>query len=144
MMRESRNQNPEAGIGRHGFTLLELLVVIAIIVILAAILFPATQGMRQRAREREATANARALENAIRAFRAEYGYWPTSDSSPNTPVLNPDQGVVISNYLFSTAGAKNPRGRPFWDVGGIVSNMATRLPMTITIDVTNDTVTVNK
>ena len=143
-MRESRIQNPESRRGRYGFTLLELLVVIAIIAILVAILFPATQGMRQRARDREATANARALENAIRSFRAEYGYWPTSEANNNINNLTPDQGTVISNYLFSTASAKNPRGRPFWDVGGIVSNMATRLPMTIKIDVTNDTVTVNK
>lgn len=138
-MKDVRSQNIQ-----NGFTLLELLVVIAIIVILAAILFPATQGMRQRARDREATANARALENAIRAFRAEYGYWPVSDLSNNVAVINPDQGFVVSNYLFSSASARNPRGVPFWDVGGIVSNMATRQPMTIRIDVTNDTVTVNK
>lgn len=128
---------------RAGFSLLELIVVVAVLAILMATLLPAVQGMRNRAKQREATSNANALANAIRAFRAEYGYWPTSESNPNSPVLTPDQYTVVKNYLLSTAAAKNTKAVPYWEIDGIVSNMATLRPLTLSIDIVNDSVAVN-
>ena len=49
----------------HGFTLIELLVVIAIIAILAAILFPVFQNVRENARRTTCTSNAKQLSIAI-------------------------------------------------------------------------------
>ena len=51
--------------GRAGFTLIELLVVIAIIAILAAILFPVFQKVRENARRTQALSNCRQLTLAI-------------------------------------------------------------------------------
>jgi len=50
-----------ASLSRSGFTLFELLVVIAIISILAAILFPVFQGVRENARRTACLSNMRQI-----------------------------------------------------------------------------------
>ncbi len=52
----------------RGFTLIELLVVIAIIAILAAILFPVFQGVRENARRTQGMSNAKQLTLAITQY----------------------------------------------------------------------------
>lgn len=128
--------------GRHGFTLLELLIVVAIIGILISILMPATQHIRQQSKLKQRDATQAALASAIRAFRTEYGYWPTSDTLPTDGTLTPSQLTVIEDYLLSKPGNQNKRQVAFWDVDSIVTNVVTKQPFTITIDVVNDTVTV--
>jgi prepilin-type N-terminal cleavage/methylation domain-containing protein len=140
-MRESRSQKVEGCRARHGFTLLELLIVVSIIAILISILMPATQALRQRAKEKQRDATQMALAHAIRAFRAEYGYWPTSDAFPAAGTLAPSQDTIIKNYLLSN-GSKNKRKCIFWDVDAIVTNVVTKQPFSISINLTNDTVTV--
>jgi prepilin-type N-terminal cleavage/methylation domain-containing protein len=129
----------------RGFTLLELLIVVAIIAILISILMRATQALSQKARDRDAEVTKMALVNAIKSFRAEYGYWPSSDASPDSSVLSitaANQGSFVASYLLST-GAKNTRKVPFWDVAGVITNVSTKLPFSISINVLNETVTVN-
>ncbi len=67
-------QNKKTGFpppGR-GFTLIELLVVIAIIAILAAILFPVFQAVRENARRTQALSNAKQLNTAIIQYTQDY------------------------------------------------------------------------
>jgi prepilin-type N-terminal cleavage/methylation domain-containing protein len=133
---------------RKGFTVLELLLVVAIIGVLFALLFPAFQPLRQSARDREAEVTKMALANAIRAFRSEYGYWPTADdlANQNVSILNisgSDQySKVVQPYLLSTATLKNTRQIPFWDVDAPVTNVSNKQLFSIKIDVLKDTVTV--
>ena len=130
---------------RLGFTLLELLVVVAIIAVLVSILLPATQGMRQRAKQREAETTKAALANAIRSLRTEYGYWPTADASPNSANLTisaANQYSKLVNPCLLSTGAKNTRNIPFWDVDTVITNVATKQPFGVTIDVVNEIVTV--
>jgi len=62
---------------KRGFTLIELLVVIAIIAILAAILFPVFQGIRENARRTQGMSNAKQLTTAIIQY-----YQDTDDKMP--------------------------------------------------------------
>ena len=125
-----------------GFTLIELLVVTSLIGILMAILIPATKEMRTKAKNRDAVASAKALESAIRAFRAEYGYWPTAEADSTASVLKPSQ-TALAPYLLATAkGTANPKKIAFWDIDGVVSNQVVKRALAVTINVTNDTVSV--
>lgn len=63
------------------FTLIELLTVIAIIGILAAILIPTVSSARTAASKAKTRAQFSQWATAIEAFRQEYGYYPTFDTT---------------------------------------------------------------
>lgn len=66
---------------RRAFTLIELLAVIAIIGILAAILIPTTSSARNSAKRAKTRGQFAQWGAAIEAFRQEYGYYPTFEST---------------------------------------------------------------
>jgi len=65
----TRSRSPRP---RAGFTLIELLVVIAIIAILAAILFPVFQKVRENARRTQCMSNCRQIGLGIMMYTQEY------------------------------------------------------------------------
>lgn len=75
--RSPSRQKPEPGL-RAGFTLVELMVVIVIIVILIGLVLPAISSVRTRAREAEVKTDISQLEQAITAFKLDFGIDPPS------------------------------------------------------------------
>lgn len=71
---------PRHGSRRHssGFTLVELLVVISVLAILVALLIPAVNGVRVRARVAQVKSEIKAIETALIAFQQDHGILPPS------------------------------------------------------------------
>ena len=90
---------------RVGFTLIELLVVIAIIAILAAILFPVFQKVRENARKISCASNMRQISLGVMQY--------TQDSDENYPTgstasLGQGWGGTVYPYIKSTGVFKCP------------------------------------
>lgn len=121
-----------------GFTLIELLVVIAIIAILAAILFPVFQKVRENARRTACVSNLKQLALAETQYTQDYdeiftGAWrPYSDTDGNRvhwpEMLYPfvkSTGVFqcpdITPYRYTNDGAGNCKYNPI-GCGGITAS----------------------
>ena len=78
---------------KRGFTLIELLVVIAIIAILAAILFPVFQKVRENARRTQGLSNAKQLGLGILQY--------TQDTDEKMPLAGHTENETSPNYEHS-------------------------------------------
>ncbi|MCD6460687.1 prepilin-type N-terminal cleavage/methylation domain-containing protein [bacterium] len=68
---------------KNGFTLIELLTVIGIIAMLAGLLFPTINKVKERARIARTKAMIETLSMALHAYRADWGIFGPSESELN-------------------------------------------------------------
>ena len=116
---------------RKGFTLIELLVVIAIIAILAAILFPVFQKVRENARATVCLSNMKQIGLALTQYTQDYdekmffrANWANSRSGkvPTVPTVNTWWNQLLP-YIKSDAVFVCPSdGNVTNPVGGPVTN----------------------
>jgi len=94
---------------RHGFTLLELLVVISIIAVLAAMLFPAIQRLR------EVASRTKCINNLHQIGMGMTGHFGTHQSFPtNGQTISP----VTATYPFALSSYPGPSPTQYmWGMG---------------------------
>ena len=102
----TRVQRPPAkGSTRAAFTLIELLVVVSIIGILAALLVPAVQSVREAGRRAQCVNNLRHLGLALQSYESVYRMFPPGELTDSYGVMNNNYSELafILPYLEQTA-----------------------------------------
>ncbi len=74
---------------QSGFTLIEIMVVVVILGILAAVVVPRIMDRPDQARITKASQDIRALENALRLYRLDNYFYPSTDQGLEALVERP-------------------------------------------------------
>ncbi|HXW81040.1 MAG TPA: type II secretion system protein, partial [Acidimicrobiales bacterium] len=98
-MREKFNEKRQ-----EGFTLIELLIVVIILAILAAIVVFAVGTTATNAKQSACNADAKSVETALEAYKAQMGSYPPSLSNLTTSALD-GNGNPVGSWLRATPNA---------------------------------------
>ncbi len=103
---------------RYGFTLAEMLVVIVIISLLIALVGPKIFERVEQARRVAAEAQISNFENAIRIFKLDNAFYPTTDQGLEALVVIPTTSPIPKKwkeggYLEKGQVPLDPWGNPF-------------------------------
>jgi len=104
--------------GQSGFTLIELLVVIIILGVLATFVVPKIMSRPEEARRTRAKMDIQALESALKMFKLDNGFYPSTEQGLEALVTKPDIGRVASHwreegYLDKNKVPKDPWGNDY-------------------------------
>ena len=83
---------------KPGFTLLEVLVVVAILGILAALVVPRIMDRPDEAKRFAAKADVGALVQALKLYRLDNGFYPSTDQGLQALVTRPTSQPTPSNW----------------------------------------------
>ena len=112
---------------RHApaFTLIELLTVIAIMGVIAALIMPVVGAVKKRQYLYNAQAEMEKVATAIDRYKAAYGFYPPS---PTTPPTAGNPSTLINQLYYELTGTTNinlPPGAPLYQsLGGSPPNVA--------------------
>ncbi|MEW6488093.1 MAG: type II secretion system major pseudopilin GspG [Thermodesulfobacteriota bacterium] len=101
-----------------GFTLIELLVVLTILGLLAGLVMPRLFGRGEEAKITAARVQIRVLEDALRQFEVDNGFYPDTEQGLDALVREPTVGRVPGRwrqggYLERGVVPKDPWGNPY-------------------------------
>ncbi|HOK53838.1 MAG TPA: prepilin-type N-terminal cleavage/methylation domain-containing protein, partial [Armatimonadota bacterium] len=108
--------------GKHGFSLVELLTVIAIIAILASIIFPVMNAVKNRAKLTQCMTNMANIASALKMYQMDNRKYPDAIGGmaiPGTPMERAKTGLY-PEYINSIKGFHCPLS-PVTDTSAIVT-----------------------
>lgn len=102
----------------RGFTLIELMVVIVILGILAAVIAPRLIGRTDEAKVTEAKVQIRNFETALKLYKLDNGFYPSTEQGLDALVVKPSVGLIPARwrdggYLEKKSVPKDPWGNPY-------------------------------
>ncbi len=101
----------------RGFTLIELMVVISILAILAALIAPSLLGTKEDALRTQAKVQIGNLEQALKLFYIDNGFFPTTEQGLLALIEAPTIGRPIKRFreggYLEKAIPKDPWGNPY-------------------------------
>lgn len=92
-----RNQRPKH-LSRAGFTLIELMVVIVILGVLAGLIVPRLTDKPDKARVVKAKMQIENLAMAVKQFKIDNGFYPSTEQGLQALVEKPSVGKTPRNY----------------------------------------------
>jgi general secretion pathway protein G len=103
---------------KHGFTLIELMVVIVILGILVSFIAPRLMGRPDEAKQVKARVQMESLETAIKLYKLDNGFYPTTEQGLQALVEQPQTGTLPKKwrkggYLEKGRVPKDPWGNEF-------------------------------
>jgi general secretion pathway protein G len=84
---------------QQGFTLIEIIIVVFILSLLAAVVVPRLMGRTDEARVTEAKVQIRNLETALKLFKLDNGFYPSTEQGLEALVEEPTVGKEARNSL---------------------------------------------
>ena len=82
----------------RGFTLIELMVVIVILGILAMYIGPKIMGRPDEAKQVKARMDIAALETALKLYKLDNGWYPSTEQSLQALVVKPETGDIPTKW----------------------------------------------
>jgi general secretion pathway protein G len=90
---------PRLLVQRAGFTLIEIMVVIIILGLLATLVIPNITGYTEKAKREKARADIASLEGALELFKADNGFYPTTEQSLDALIIKPSTGRIPAKWM---------------------------------------------
>ncbi len=84
--------------GQDGFTLIELMVVVIILGILATLLVPKLLSRPDQARVVKAKNDIKAIESALKMYKLDNGFYPTTEQGLMALIKKPDIEPIPEHY----------------------------------------------
>lgn len=121
------NAMPITRLKKHGFTLIEILIVVVILGVLAGLVVPRIVDRPAEARQTKAKMQIESLESALKMFKLDNGFYPSTEQGLDALVRKPSTGKIPNRwreggYLDKGKIPKDPWGNEFVYISPGVQN----------------------